>query len=257
LTIDPRSFCSDRLPVEHFDERFSDDNLTFWVPLLVDLGRIQPGCRVLDVGCGTGGFTRGIAEATSAGVTGLDSSEHFVAFAREQPAPARGAVQWIVGEAEALPFADASFDRVVLSFVLHQLARPEAAVAESFRVVAGGGVVLVRTVAPEDVGERVPERYLPSMAAADAGRMPAIGAIERWLREAGFEEPTTRVVLRNKTLDLADEERQLAVEARSRYPFISTAELEEGVRRMRADAERQQGQWVDPRPTTFLSARKP
>ena len=243
--------------MEHFDERFSDDNLAFWVPLLVDLGRIQPGSRVLDVGCGTGGFTRGIAQAASASVTGVDSSARFVAFAREQPGPARGAVRWVVGEAEALPFEDETFDRVVLSFVLHQLARPETAVAESFRVLASGGMVVVRTLAPEDVGERVPERYLPSMAQADAARMPAIEAIERWLREAGFDEPTARVVLRNKVLDLADEERQLEVEARSRYPFISTAELEEGVRRMRADAERRQGDWVDPRPTTFLAAGKP
>jgi SAM-dependent methyltransferase len=257
LTRDPRSFCSDRLPVEHFDERFSDENLAFWVPLLVDLGRIRADCRVLDVGCGTGGFARGIAETTSSGVTGVDSSARFVAFAREQPAPSRGAVRWVVGEAEALPFEDESFERVLLSFVLHQLARPEAAVAESFRVLARGGVALVRTVAPEDAGERVPERYLPSMAAADAARLPRIGAIARWLCEGGFEKPTTCVVLRNKTLDLAGEVRQLSVEARSRYPFISATELEEGVRSMRADSERQQGDWVDPRPTTFLTARKP
>jgi ubiquinone/menaquinone biosynthesis C-methylase UbiE len=256
LTRDPRSFCSDRLPVEHFDERFSDDNIAFWVPPLVELARITPGSRVLDVGCGTGGFTRGIAEATSASVTGLDSSARFVAFAEEQPGPARGSAHWVVGEAEALPFGPASFDRVLLSFVLHQLARPESAMAEAFRVLADGGVVLVRTVAPEDVGARVPERYLPSMAEADAARMPAIGTIERWLCEAGFEQPTTRVVLRNKRLRLADEERQLAVEASSRYPFISGAELEEGLRAMRADAERQQREWIDPRPTTFLSARK-
>jgi ubiquinone/menaquinone biosynthesis C-methylase UbiE len=254
LTLDPRSFCSDRLPVEHFDERFSDDNIAFWVPLLVELGRITPASRVLDVGCGTGGFTRGIAEATSASLTGLDSSARLVAFAEDQPGPARGSVRWVVGEAEALPFEPASFDRVVLSFVLHQLARPEA--AEAGRVLAPRGVVLVRTVAPEDVGARVPERYLPSMAEADAGRMPAIATIERWLCEASFERATTRVVKRNKQLRLAEEERQLAVEARSRYPFIPATELGEGLRAMRADAERQERGWIDPRPTTFLSARK-
>ena len=124
-------------------------------------------------------------------------------------------------------------------------------------MLVGGGLVLVRTVAPDDAGERVPERYLPSMAAADAARLPRIATIGSWLGEAGFEQLSTRVVLRNKPLNLADEERQLAVEAPARYPFISASELEAGVRRMRADAERQQGDWIDRRPTTFVSARKP
>jgi ubiquinone/menaquinone biosynthesis C-methylase UbiE len=257
VSRDPRSFCSDRLPVEHFDERFSDDNLAFWVPLLVEEARIGPGCRVLDVGCGTGGFSRTIAETASAVVTGIDASARFIAFAEEQPAPARGAVRWLVGDAEMLPLEDEAFDRVLLSFVLHQLVRPEAAVAEAFRVLARGGIVLVRTIAPEDAGKRVPERYLPSMAAADAARLPPLAAIERWLAEAGFVEARTRVVLRNKRLKLEDEERQLAIEARERYPFISAAELDEGARRMRAEAERQLDSWIDARPTTFIAALRP
>jgi ubiquinone/menaquinone biosynthesis C-methylase UbiE len=250
------AFRSDLLPVGHFDERFSDENLAFWVPKIVEAARIGRGARVLDVGCGTGGFSRAIAEDASAAVTGLDASARFIAFARRMPAPRSGAVDWVVGDAERLGLDDGSFDRVLLSLVLHQLADPEAAVAEAFRVLAGGGLVLVRTIAPEDAVERVPERYLPSMAAADAARLPGLAAVEQWLARAGFESPETRRVLRNKRLRLADEERQLRVEARSRYPFISPEELEGGLRRMRADAELAE-EWVDPRPTYLLAASKP
>jgi ubiquinone/menaquinone biosynthesis C-methylase UbiE len=250
------AFRSDLLPVEHFDERFSDDNLAFWVPLIVEAARIGPDPPVLDVGCGTGGFSRAIAERASAAVTGLDSSSRFIAFANALPAPRRGAVDWVVGDAERLRLEDASFDRVLLSLVLHQLADPEAAVGEAFRVLAAGGLALVRTIAPEDAVERVPERYLPSMAAADASRLPEIAAVEQWLARAGFGPPVTRRVPRNKRLSLADEERQLLVEVRSRYPFIGAEELEEGLRRMRADAQRA-GEWIDPRPTYLLAASKP
>jgi hypothetical protein len=59
-------------------------------------------------------------------------------------------------------------------------------------------------------------------------------------------------VLRNKRLSLEEEERQLLVEVRSRYPFIGPAELEKGRRRMRA-AARPAAEWIDPRPTYFLA----
>jgi ubiquinone/menaquinone biosynthesis C-methylase UbiE len=128
---DPVAFSSGQLPTQHFNERFSKENLAYWVPLLIDAAQIEAGQGVLDVGCGTGGFARAIAEAASVAVTGVDSSERFIAFARELPPPAQGAVAWKIGDAEALPVEDASYERVLLSLVLHQLTRPEVAVAEA------------------------------------------------------------------------------------------------------------------------------
>jgi SAM-dependent methyltransferase len=224
------------------------------VPLILATAQIAPDRRVLDVGCGTGGFTRALAE-TGAAVTGLDASERFIEFAREFPPPQRGTVAWVVGDAEKLPFEAASFDRVLHSLVLHQLSEPERAVAEAWRVLDGRGIVAVRTIAPEDASARVPERFLPSMAAADSARLPSIQTVEEWLLRAGFELLETRRVLRNKRLILEDEERQLLVEVRSRYPFIEADELEEGRGRMRAEARRA-GEWIDPRPTYFVVGSK-
>ncbi|MBO0737234.1 MAG: class I SAM-dependent methyltransferase [Alphaproteobacteria bacterium] len=57
-------------------------SLAFWVPLLIECAQIEAGHRVLDVGCGTGGFARAIAEMASPAVTGIDVSERFIAFVR-------------------------------------------------------------------------------------------------------------------------------------------------------------------------------
>ena len=254
--IDPVAFRSDRLPTEHFDARFSDDNVEFWVPLLVAAGRIMPGLDVLDVGCGTGGFARAIAASAQARVTGYDYSERFIEFARKLPAPTSGAVSWVVGDAEQLPFNDGCFDRVLLSLILHQLARPVAAVSEAFRVLRGGGLVLVRTIAPEDVAERVPERYLPAMAAADTARLPRVETIADWLRDAGFVDVAAERYLRNKRLVLEDQERELRVEARCRYPFLSRDEVEGAMEHMRSDAGTAD-EWIDPRPTYMIVGSKP
>jgi len=127
----PAAFSSAQLPAEHFNARFSQKNLAFGVPVLIECAQIKDGHRVLDVGCGTGGYARAIAEAASAAVTGIDCSERFIAFACDPPAPQRGAVEWKVGSAEALAVANGSFDRVLLSLVLHQLQHAGHAVAEA------------------------------------------------------------------------------------------------------------------------------
>jgi SAM-dependent methyltransferase len=253
MSFDPVAFRSDRLPTGHFDERFSEENLAFWVPILVRAARIESGLEVLDVGCGTGGFARAMAGSTPTRVTGLDRSERFVNFARQLPRLPAGTVRWVVGDAGQLPFGSSCVDRVLLSLVLHQLADPHAAVAEAWRVLRDGGGVLVRTIAPGDVADRVPQRYLPTMAAADAARLPQVEAIRGWLRQAGFTNVVTERILRNKKLVLADEEHTLLVEARSRYAFLTSDELAEGLRLMRADAA--QAGWIDPRPTYLLSGR--
>ena len=173
----------------------------------------------------------------------IDESERFVARAREDAGP----VDFVVGDAERLPFADGSFDRVLLSLVLHQLERPESAVREAFRVLRPGGRVIVRTIAPEDVLARIPERYLPAMAAADAERLVPIELLVGLLADAGFADVSTRRVLRNKPLSLEAVESALHAE-RARYDFLTDREVADALRRLREDG----GPWIDPRPNTIL-----
>jgi SAM-dependent methyltransferase len=192
----------------------------------------------------------------SAAVTGIDISERFIEFARDAPPPARGAVAWRVGSAESLPVAEGTFDRAVLSLVLHQLAKPKLAVAEAFRSLTAEGRVVVRTVAPEDVATRAPYRFFPSMSAVDIDRMPPLDVVEGWLKDAGFVVTQRRRVLRSKKLDLAGEERTLLVEFQGRYSFIPEQERDAGLRLMRAEAEANAASWIDPRPTSFIIASK-
>jgi SAM-dependent methyltransferase len=193
---------------------------------------------------------------TSATVTGIDISERFIEFARNAPAPERGTIAWKIGSAESLPLAEGSFDRAVLSLVLHQLANPKLAVAEAFRSLAADGRVVVRTVAPEDVAARVPYRFFPSMSAVDTDRMPPLDVVEGWLKDAGFVVTGRRRVLRSKKLDLADEERTLLVEFGGRYSFIPEQERGAGLRLMRAEAKANAASWIDLRPTSFIVAAK-
>jgi SAM-dependent methyltransferase len=226
------------------------------VPIIVEGARIGAGDRVLDIDCGTGGFAIAIAEAAAAHLVGLDESRSFIEFAERLPQPECGSVEWVVADAENLPFADAAFDRVLLSFVLHQLAAPDIAVAEAARALKGEGCLLVRTIAPEDARARVPARYFPSIAAADEARLPAVVTIEQWLRDAGLVIRDNWRVNRNAPLALADEERRVRVEVTSRFTQVGKDELEAGLERMRADAAASGRHWVDARPTVFVMASR-
>lgn len=96
--------------------------------------RVGSGTRLLDVATGPG-YVAARAAAQGAAATGLDFSETMLAFARSRSPD----VDFVQGDATALPFADGSFDGVVAAFVLLHLGAPERAVAEAARVLTPGG----------------------------------------------------------------------------------------------------------------------
>lgn len=91
----------------------------------------RPGERLLDVGCGTGYFTRQFARADKLAVTGLDPNRDWLAFAERH---AIGTESYVRGSALALPFADNSFDLVVSVTALWFVADQRRALAEMLRV---------------------------------------------------------------------------------------------------------------------------
>ncbi|MFC4499170.1 MULTISPECIES: methyltransferase domain-containing protein [Streptomyces] len=106
--------------------------------------QVEAGSHVLDVGCGTGADVRALAVRVGPGgrVVGLDSSEQLIG--RGRPAgPGAAPVEFVHGQAGALPFPDAAFDVARAERVIEHVPDPQAAVAEMLRVVKPGGQVLV------------------------------------------------------------------------------------------------------------------
>jgi ubiquinone/menaquinone biosynthesis C-methylase UbiE len=101
---------------------------------LLEAVNARQGIRLLDVATGPG-YVAAAAAARGARVTGIDFSAPMVARARDL----NPAVEFQVGDAEALSFPDASFDAVVMNFGILHLARPERAMSEAARVLRPGG----------------------------------------------------------------------------------------------------------------------
>jgi SAM-dependent methyltransferase len=241
-------------PAEFDAERYSADNLAFWTPIMIRLGRIGPGDGVLDLGCATGGFTDAIAESSGAYLVGCDRSPAMLDYARVHRAgsPAR----WVGADATRLPFAHRSFSRVVASLVVHQIPDRELALREVARVLAADGVLLVRTVSPEAARHWIPNRFFPSVAQAQAARMPPVGQLVDLLAGLGFDDVTPETVVRRRPLALDDIELSCSRELADRYPFVGTRERDEGFARMREHWAARRGACVDAREFTFVIASK-
>jgi len=152
-----------------------------------------PRLRLLDAGCGSGGFCW-LALGRGAEVAGLDAASALVAIARER-VPAG---DFRVGELEDLPWADGSFDLVTGFDSFQYAANPVRALREARRVAAPGAPVVVTTWGRPESCEAA--AYLRALAAALPPPPPGApgpfalsepGALERLARDAGLspDEP--------------------------------------------------------------------
>jgi demethylmenaquinone methyltransferase / 2-methoxy-6-polyprenyl-1,4-benzoquinol methylase len=111
-----------------------------WRRALVAAADPQAGDRVLDVATGTGMVAAELLRRCECSVVGIDQSAAMLARARARFAAAQDSrVELIEGEAESLPFADASFDVVTVTYLLRYVDDPAATVRELARVLRPGG----------------------------------------------------------------------------------------------------------------------
>lgn len=117
-----------------------------WKDAMMDWLAPRPGQKLLDVAGGTGDVAfRFLRRAPGATATVCDMTESMLIEGqkRAEAESLAGQLDWVVGDAMALPFADNSFDVYTISFGIRNVTRVQDALAEAFRVLRPGGRLMV------------------------------------------------------------------------------------------------------------------
>jgi len=193
-----------------------------WKDALLDWLAPRPGSRLLDVAGGTGDIAfRFLKRVKGDGqATVLDMTEGMLVEGRRRSEATAFAerIDWVVGDAMALPFPDARFDAYTISFGIRNVTRIADALAEAFRVLRPGGRLMVLEFSrmPEPALQWLYDRYsfnvIPPLGQALAGdrasyrylvesirRFPDQEAFAGMIAAAGFE----RVAYRNLSMGIA------------------------------------------------------
>jgi demethylmenaquinone methyltransferase / 2-methoxy-6-polyprenyl-1,4-benzoquinol methylase len=161
-----------------------------WRRQLVSEVAPQPGQRVLDVATGTGMVAAELLARADCRVVGIDQSAEMLAAARARFGAAEGSrVELVQGQAEALPFQDASFDALTFTYLLRYVDDPRATVGELARVVRPGGrVASLEFGVPPWAPARLAWRLYTAIALPARGRL----ASREWAEVGRFLGPSIR-----------------------------------------------------------------
>ena len=192
-----------------------------WKDAMMDWLAPRPGQRLLDVAGGTGDIAfRFLKRAEGATAVVCDMTESMLEAGRTRAEAERmtGRLDWVAGDAMALPFDDASFDVCTISFGIRNVTRPETALAEAYRVLRTGGrlMVLEFSQLPNPAMQWAYDRYsfnvIPAMGGVVTGdrdsyqylvesirRFPDQESFAAMIRAAGFGQ----VKYRNLSMGVA------------------------------------------------------
>lgn len=150
--------------------------------MTVERSRVSAGERVLDVATGTGNAALWAARA-GARVTGLDLSPALLETARERSREEGLEVEWVEGDAEALPFADDEFDRVISVFGAIFAPRHERTASELLRVTRAGGTVALTSWVPDGVMGRMIAAQSTFIPPPEDAQSPVLWGVEAHARD--------------------------------------------------------------------------
>ena len=220
-----------------FDRRYERNEYAGVERTLQEFIGNQHDLRILEVGCGTGHWLEAL-QAPGRHLSGLDYSTGMLTKAQRR---AQGAAL-IRGDANRLPLADHSFDRLFCINAIHHFPDKPAFLAEARRILRPGGMLLSVGLDPQrGLDQWHVYDYFPESLAIDRQRYASSAALREWMTAAGFKDCATQEVehwRRRVPAPEAIAQGRLEKEATSQLSILTDAEYQQGIQRIHDDLAR-------------------
>lgn len=180
-----RGLKADYSKIAKYYDRVRPTPADIWLWKIIEYGKIEAGCTVLDVGCGTGRFPLGISAEKNPVVCALDPSIEMLKQAVEKDRSRD--VLWVRGDGQRLPFRDGFFNCVYMTLVIHHIEDRETALREIYRALKRGGNCVIMTNSHARLKKQV-LRDFPGVIALDLKKFPSLPSIKELMTEVGFGE---------------------------------------------------------------------
>jgi ubiquinone/menaquinone biosynthesis C-methylase UbiE len=209
----------------------SEANEILWLSLFKQHLSLETASRVLDIGCGTGRFSVLVARQFRCAVVGIDPSPSMLARAK---AKGPNEIEWLLAEAEAMPFSENAFDVCLASQVIHHFQDKHQAFVEMYRVLRCGGRLGIRYSSHAQLQTILDYRFFPSALLIDLQRVPDIQAVIGLVQTVGFSVVEEHLV-RQQLFESADDYlRKLRNRYASVLSLISEEEYQKGLEKATA-----------------------
>ncbi len=154
-----------------------------WVSKIIEFGKIEDECNILDVGCGTGRFPLDIQKTKYCVICALDPSVDMLEKAIQKDAS--NEISWIRGDGQHLPFRGNIFDCVYMTLVIHHIEDKKKALQEIHHVLKSHGRCVILTNSHARLRKQVISDF-QGVVELDLKRFPTIPYLNMIMRDSGY-----------------------------------------------------------------------
>ena len=211
--------------------RLPEETMTLWLETLSSYVPQDSVKTIVDLGCGTGRFTKGLSDHFSAKVYGIDLSWKMLTTANQSVISPY--IKYIQGSAENIPLSDGVADLVFISMVYHHIKDKSKAMQEIARVSKSNGFLSIRTSTIDSLDSYLYLHFFPEARQTNVEKLPSRQGMIDFLKSNGFELKGHTIIHQITADSLQEYFKKVSLKGLSDLMAISDDKFHEGLTRFK------------------------